>query len=136
MLCMLAAGRAVFLQTHAIGIVTLVLITGVVPVAAISARPPETSIVNPALPCHVSAPFLGPQGAKTKRAGGLHLTRSAQAPIGASKLYHRAAGDVKTARRLQPASRTSTTSSRPISVPQPTAEVGWWYISESGGIGT
>jgi len=50
MLGVLPASGTVLAQPHAVRIVALVLVTGIVPAAAFSARPPETSIVNPALP--------------------------------------------------------------------------------------
>jgi len=47
---MLPARRTVLAQLHAVRVVALVLVAGIVPAAALSARPPEASVVDPALP--------------------------------------------------------------------------------------
>jgi len=56
-LSVLPARRAILLQLHAVRVIALVLETRIIPAAALSARPPETSIVDPASPRHSDAPF-------------------------------------------------------------------------------
>lgn len=63
-----STGRTVLAKRKPVRVITLVLVARVVPVAALAACPPETSVVYPALPRHVTN-SLSPCWAKKNRAG-------------------------------------------------------------------
>jgi len=80
---MLPTGRTILPQLHPVWVIAFVLIARIVPAAALRARPPEPSIMYPALPRHALPPSSSPPARgqhKTSRRPLLLPARLTSAP--------------------------------------------------------
>ena len=114
--------RAELVEFYATRIVALVLVAGIVPAAALGARPPEPSIVDTRLPWHQCHSLLAGRAKKNRAGGSPCLPGSSLSQQSSSTLAHGSGerqGARPGARGQGPEARNGRGAYRPVrAVPQ------------------